>query len=91
MSNVQPLRPGLSQPLGRLQLARKPATPDWFDGREVRVSAVAHGANGPTKILLSTSGPSGEYHLPLSAGEAALLMFEIGYALEQAAQGARSH
>lgn len=91
MSNVQPLRPGLSRPLGRLQLVRKPARRDWFESREMRVSAVAHVANGPTRILLSASGPSGEYHLPLSAGEAAHLMFEIGYALEQAAAKARLH
>lgn len=76
---------------GRLQLAGKPRKTDWFDAREVGVEAVARDATGSRTILLSVTGPSGEYHLPLSAGEAAQLMFEIGYALEQAAVKSRSH
>ena len=76
---------------GRLQLTGKPRRTDWFDGREVRVAALAREATGSRTILLSVLGPSGEYHLPLSAGEAAQLMFEIGYALEQAAVKSRSH
>ena len=76
---------------GRLKLARKPRRTDWFDGREIRVAAVAREAMGSRTVLLSVLGSSGEYHLPLSAGEAAQLMFEIGYALEQAAKKARSH
>lgn len=91
MSTVQPL-PFLHVPMeGLLKLAGKPRRADWFDGREVRVAAVARGANEARTVLLSVSGPSGEYHLPLSASEAAHLMFEIGYALEQAAAKARSN
>jgi hypothetical protein len=91
MPNVQPLYPFLAQADGRLQLGAKPRRANWFDGREVRVAALGRSDSDSRTILLSVSGPSGEYHLPLSGGEAAELMFEIGYALEQAAAKARSN
>lgn len=90
MSQVQQLRPLFAQPAGLLRVAKKAGKFDWFDGREIRVATVGREANEARTVLLSVSGPSGEYHLPLSAGEAAHLMFEIGYALEQAAK-ARSN
>jgi hypothetical protein len=89
MSNVQRLRPLSARPAGRLHLVQKPGKADWFDGREVRIAGGSD-TTGSRTIVLSVSGPAGEYHLPLGAGEAAQLMFEIGYALEQAAQEARS-
>ena len=90
VSDIQQLRPLFATPQGRLRLVHKGGRPDWFDGREVRVAA-GKDATGSRAIVLSVSGPAGEYHLPLGAGEAAQLMFEIGYALEQATQEARSH
>lgn len=90
MSNVQRLRPLFPQP-EELHLTRKSGKPDWFDGREVRVAPAGKDDNGTRTIVLSVAGPAGEFHLPLSAGEAAHLMFEIGHALECAAAKARSH
>jgi len=91
MPKVQPLRALFAHPEGRLELIRKHARPNWFDGRELKVTALCQESDAPRTILFSVSGPAGEFHLPLSAGEAARLMFEIGYALEQAAEADRSH
>ena len=91
MPTVPPRRSSPAHTDGWLQLVGKPQRANWFDGREVRVAAVGRQAKEARTILLSVSGPAGEYHLPLSAGEAAHLMFEIGYALEQAAAKARSN
>lgn len=90
MSNVQKLRPLFAAPKGRLRLVDKREGANGFDAREVTVAA-GKDATGARTVLLSVSGPAGEYHLPLGAGEAAQLMFEIGYALEQAAQEAGAH
>jgi hypothetical protein len=89
MPNVHPLRPPIARPQGRLKLVGKPSRPGWFDGREVRVSALRQPANART-IIVSVPGPDGDFHLPLEAGDAARLMFEIGYALEQAARTDRT-
>ena len=91
MDKVQPLRTLFAHPEGRLELIHKLARPNWFDGREMKVTALSQGSDAVRTILFSVSGPAGEFHLPLSAGEAARLMFEIGYALEQAAEADRSH
>jgi hypothetical protein len=90
MPNMQPSRALFASPEGRLPLVQKPRRPDWFDGREIRVARRCQEADAPRIIVLSVSGPDGEFHLPLNAGEAASLMFEIGYALEQAAKAGRT-
>jgi hypothetical protein len=91
MPNIQPPRALFARPAGCLPLVRKPRRPGWFDGSEIRVAGLCHEANASRTIVLSVSGPDGEFHLPLNAGEAASLMFEIGYALEQAAEAGRTH
>lgn len=85
MSNVRPLRAMIARPDGGLELAEKAREPGWIDAREIRVAPLRRGADAPRTILITMAGPSGEFSLPLSAGEAAGLMFEIGHALEQAA------
>jgi hypothetical protein len=80
-----------AEPEGQLRLARKSGSFRAFDGTEVNVSAGGQDANGARIIRVSVSGPFGKFDLPLFAGEAAHLMFEIGHALEQAAAKARSH
>ena len=91
MPEVLPLRALFAHPEGRLELIRKPARPNWFDGRVMKVTALGQEPDAVRTILFSVSGPAGEFHLPLSAGEAAGLMFEIGYALEKAANADRSN
>ena len=89
MPNIQPLRATFARPQGRLELMRKNCRPGWFDGRDMKVAALCKPADRSRTIVLSVAGPAGEFHLPLSGGEAARLMFEIGYALEQAAGAGR--
>ena len=85
MSNVRPLRPVIARPSGELELAEKAREPGWIAAREIRVEPLRRNADAPRAILITITGPSGEVSLRLSASEAAGLMFEIGYALEQAA------
>lgn len=58
-------------------------------GRSSVMEATAAPATGagiaPRTIAISATGASGEIRFQLSAGDAAELMFQIGYALEQAA------
>lgn len=85
MSNVRPLRARAARPGGGLELSEKDREPGWIDATEVRVAPLRRSADAPRAILITIVGPPGEFSLPLSAGEAAGLMFEIGHALEQAA------
>ena len=85
MSNVRPLRARTARLDGGLELAEKDREPGWIDAREIRVAPLRGSADAPRAILITIAGPSGEFSLPLSAGEAAGLMFEIGHALELAA------
>lgn len=54
-------------------------------------SAVPQSGSGfaPRTIAISAKGASGDIRFLLSAGDAAELMFQIGYALEQAAVSER--
>lgn len=47
--------------------------------------AATHVTGCPRTIAISAKGKSGDIRFQLSAGDAAELMFHIGYALEQAA------
>lgn len=55
---------------------------------DIRVSPVSRPGSNPRTLSLAIDGPAGGFELLLSAGKAAELMFEIGYALEQAARRA---